>query len=82
MKYTVGIETTQMVEVDAETAQQAIEQIKSQLDPRQAASAQFHIVTELVYDAATNTYMTEEMAHDQSRMDTDESNGGTTSDNA
>lgn len=77
MKYTIEIETTQMVEVDAETAQQAIEQIKSQLDPRQAASARFSIVTELVYDAATNTYMTEEMANDQSRMDTDESNSGT-----
>ena len=82
MRYTVEIETTQMVEVDAETAQQAIEQIKLQLDPRQAASARFHIVTELVYDAATNTYMTEEMVNDQSRMDKDEGDSKTSGEDA
>ena len=77
MRYTIAVETEQMVEVDADTVQQAIEQIKLQLDPRQAASARFHVVTELVYDAATNTYMTEEMVNDQSRMDKDESNDRT-----
>ena len=82
MKYTIEVETTQIIEVDAETAQQAIEHIKSQLDPRQAASARFNIVTELVYDAATNTYMTEEMANDQSRVDKNESNDGTDSTDA
>ena len=81
MKYTIEVETTQIVEVDAETAQQAIEQIKAQLDPRQAASARFNVVTELVYDAATNTYMTEEMANDQSRVDKNESDSGTASNN-
>ena len=82
MRYTIMVQTEQLVEVDAETAQRAIEQIKSQLDPRQAASASFSVVTDLVYDAATNTYMTEAMANDQSRMDKDESNSGATSDNA
>jgi hypothetical protein len=82
MRYTVAVQTEQMVEVDADTAQQAIEQIKSQLDPRQAASARFYIVTELVYDAATNTYMTEEMLNDKSRVDTDASDERTNSENA
>ena len=82
MKYSIMIQTEQMVEVDAETAEQAIEQIKAQLDPRQAASARFSVVTNLVYDAATNTYMTEEMLNDKSRMDKDESNSGANSDNA
>lgn len=82
MKYSIMVQTEQMIEVDAETAQQAIEYIKSQLDPRQAASAGFSVVTELVYDAATNTYMTEEMLNDKSRMDKDESNSGANSDNA
>ena len=82
MRYTVVVETEQMIEVDADTAQQAIEQIKSQLDPRQAASARFSIVTDLVYDAATNTYMTEEMLNDKSRMDKDTSDAETNSENA
>ena len=82
MRYTITVQTEQMVEVDADTAQQAIEQIKSQLDPRQAASARFSVVTDLVYDAATNTYMTEEMANDQSRVDKNESNDRTDSTNA
>ena len=81
MKYTIEVETTQIVEVDAETAQQAIEHIKSRLDPRQAASVRFNIVTELVYDVATNTYMTEEMVNDQSRVDKNESDSGTASNN-
>ena len=82
MKYAIMMQTEQLIEIDAETEEQAIEQIKSQLDPRQASFARFSVVTELVYDAATNTYMTEEMLNDKSRMDTDESNGGATSDNA
>ena len=82
MRYTIVVQTEQMVEVDAETAQQAIEQIKSQLDPRQAASARFSVVTDLVYDAATNTYMTEEMLNDKSRVDTDTSDERTNSENA
>ena len=81
MRYTIAVQTEQMVEVDADTVQQAIEQIKSQLDPRQAASARFSVVTNLVYDAATNTYMTEEMANDQSRVDKNESDSGTASNN-
>jgi hypothetical protein len=71
-----------MVEVDAETAQQAIEHIKSQLNPRQAAITRFSVATDLVYDAATNTYMTEEMLNDESRVDTDTSDERTNSENA
>lgn len=82
MKYTISIETEQFVEVDAENAQQAIEQIKLQLDPRQAASARFGVVTDLVYNRTTNTYMTEEMLNDKSRVDTDASNERANSDNA
>jgi hypothetical protein len=82
MRYTLAVQTEQMVEVDADTAQEAIEKIKSQLDPRQAASARFSVVTDLVYDAATNTYMTEEMLNDKSRMDTDEGNSETSSNDA
>ena len=82
MRYTIVIQTEQMVEVDADTVQQAIEQIKSQLDPRQAASARFSVVTDLVYDAATNTYMTEEMLNDKSRVDKDASDAETDSENA
>ena len=82
MKYTISIETEQFVEVDAENVQQAIEQIKSQLDPRQAASARFRVVTDLVYDTITNTYMTEEMLNDKSRVDTDASDERANSDNA
>ena len=82
MRYTIAVQTEQMVEVDADTAQQAIEQIKSQLDPRQAASTRFSVVTDLVYDAATNTYMTEEMLNDKSRVDKDASDPETDSENA
>lgn len=82
MKYSIMVCVEQVVEIDAETEQQAIEQIKLQLDPRQAASARFSVVTDLVYDAATNTYMTEEMLNDKSRVDTDESNSGTSGEDA
>lgn len=82
MRYTVVVQTEQMIEVDADTAQQAIEQIKSQLDPRQAASARFSVATDLVYDAATDTYMTEEMLNDKSRVDKDTSDEETNSENA
>lgn len=46
MKYTVAIETMQIVEVDAETAEAAIEAVKTQLDARVAAAATFQIVQE------------------------------------
>ena len=82
MRYTIVVQTEQMIEVDADTAQQAIEQIKSQLDPRQAASARFSVATDLVYDATTDTYMTEEMLNDKSRVDKDTSDEETNSENA
>ena len=56
MKYTVAIETTQYVEVESETAEAAIESVKSQLDPRVAAAAAFQIVQELTYDEESGSY--------------------------
>ena len=56
MKYMIAIETTQYVEVESETAEAAIESVKSQLDPRVAAAAAFQIVQETIYDEETKTY--------------------------
>jgi hypothetical protein len=57
MKYTIAIETTQYVEVESETAEAAIESVKSQLDPRVAAAAAFQVVRELVFDEASQSYI-------------------------
>ena len=56
MKYMVAIETTQYVEVESETAEAAIESVKSQLDPRVAAAAALQIVQELTYDEESGSY--------------------------
>lgn len=56
MKYTVAIKTTQYVEVESETAEAAIESVKSQLDPRVAAAAAFQIVQDLTYDEESSSY--------------------------
>ena len=56
MKYMVAIETTQYVEVESETAEAAIESVKSQLDPRVAAAAAFQIVQELTYNEESGSY--------------------------
>ena len=56
MKYMVAIETTQYVEVESETAETAIESVKSQLDPRVAAAAAFQVVQELTYDEESGSY--------------------------
>ena len=56
MKYMVAIETTQYVEVESETAEAAIESVKSQLDPRVAAAATFQIVQDLTYDEESGSY--------------------------
>ena len=56
MKYMVAIETTQYVEVESETAEVAIEKVKSQLDPRVAAAAAFQVVQELTYDEESGSY--------------------------
>ena len=56
MKYMVAIETTQYVEVESETAEAAIESVKSQLDPRVAAAAAFQIVQDLTYDEESGSY--------------------------
>jgi hypothetical protein len=52
----IEIETTQYVEVESETAEAAIESAKSKLDPRVAAAAAFQVVTELVFDEASQSY--------------------------
>ena len=56
MKYMVAIEITQYVEVESETAEAAIESVKSQLDPRVAAAAAFQVVQELTYDEESGSY--------------------------
>ena len=56
MKYMVAIETTQYVEVESETAEAAIESVKSQLDPRVAVAAAFQVVQELTYDEESGSY--------------------------
>lgn len=56
MKYMVAVETTQYVEVESETAEAAIESVKSQLDPRVAAAATFQVVQELTYDEESGSY--------------------------
>ena len=58
MKFTIAIQTEQFVETEAETAEAAIESVKSQMDPRIAAAAAFQVLTELQYDDATLAYVT------------------------
>lgn len=60
MKYLVAIETTQMVEIESETAEAAIEAAKSKLDPRMTAGASFQVVQEIDYDEETKTYKIKE----------------------
>lgn len=60
MKYLISIETSQMVEIESETAEAAIEVAKSKLDPRIAASALFQVVREIDYDEETKTYKIKE----------------------
>ena len=55
MKYMIAIETTQYVEVEAETAEAAIETVKRQLNPR-AAAANYEIVKELTFDEESGSY--------------------------
>ena len=56
MKYMIAVKTTQYVEVESETAEAAIESVKSQLDPRIAAAAAFQVVQELTYDEESGSY--------------------------
>ena len=46
MKYMITIETMQIVEIEAENAEAAMEVAKGQFDPRVAAAARFSIVYE------------------------------------
>ena len=55
MKYLVAITTTQIVEVESETAEAAIEAAKSRLDPRIAAAAAFQVTQELDFNEETKT---------------------------
>jgi hypothetical protein len=56
MKYMIAVETIQCIEVESETAEAAIEQVKSQMDPRVAAAASFQVVQELTYDEESGSY--------------------------
>ena len=60
MKYLVSIETSQIVEIESETAEAAIEVAMSKLDPRIAAAASFQIIQETIYDEETETYKVKE----------------------
>ena len=64
MKYTIAVEITQMVEVEAENEDQAFEIVRNQMDPRQAAVARLQSVITMVYDAKTNSYVREDMLND------------------
>ena len=56
MKYTVTIETIQFVEIEAETAEAAMEAAKAQIDPRVAAAARFNIVYETEFSEEDQCY--------------------------
>ena len=56
MKYTIAIETLRLVEVEAETAEAAMEMAKGQLDPRAAAAARFSIVYETEFSEEDQCY--------------------------
>ena len=55
-KIAVVVTNFNIVEVDAETAEEAIEKVKSQLDPRVAAASTFDIVHETEFDEESQTY--------------------------
>jgi hypothetical protein len=56
MKYMIAIETTQYIEVEAETEDAAIETVQKQLDSRVAAAAHYKVVKELTFDEESNSY--------------------------
>ena len=56
MKHLVYIEIMQIVEVEAENAEAAIEVAKSKLDPRIAASASIQVIQEANYNEESNSY--------------------------
>lgn len=47
MTYTVVVQVNQYIDIDAETAEAAIEAVKTKLDPRVAASAHYSIVKDM-----------------------------------
>ena len=55
-KIAVVITNYNIVEVDAETEEEAIEKVKSQLDPRITAASAFGIVCETTFDEESQTY--------------------------
>ena len=56
MKYIIAVETMQLVEVEAETAEAAMEVVKGQFDPRVAAAARFSIVYETEFSEEDQCY--------------------------
>lgn len=56
MKYLVAVTTLQTIEVNAENAEAAIEEVKAKLDPRVAAMADYQIVQEIVYNEETKSF--------------------------
>ena len=56
MRYTISIETMRLVEIEAETAEAAMEVAKGQLDPRVAAAARFNILYETEFSEEDQCY--------------------------
>ena len=56
MKYMIAVESPQYIEVEAETAEAAIQVVRSQLDRRVAAASAFQVVQELTYDEESGSY--------------------------
>lgn len=56
MKYTIMVETMQLIDAEAENEEAAIAQVKSKLDPRVAEAARFSIVYQVNFDEESKTY--------------------------
>ena len=80
MKYGFDIVTHQLVEIEAQSIDEARNLIKQQLDPR--AVVDIILVHETYYCEQTNSYKVEGESYDELGVDTTTSDDGTDSDNA
>lgn len=58
MEYSVAIRTIQVVKVNADNEDAAIQAVKASVHPSMAATASFQIVQDTVYDEETQSYKT------------------------
>lgn len=56
MKYLISIQIDTVAEIEAQDAAAALNAVKANMDPRQAASARFEVIQELKYDEESKTY--------------------------